>query len=703
MLKSLRLVFLLIFLSEAKAGKPSKIDSVALNKMDVYSMLNAADEVLFSDLNAALSINDKALAKGILAKDWVAVFYAQRERGIYFEIYNLPKSALEQYKLSLPYLDSLKEKKGEYLGVIWNDIAIANRKCGNYQECATFHEKTLHLGLKAKDLEMQENSYHGLGLLYETIGEWEKSLEYYQKSVNIAEASANKKGIVISFQNIANVLLKSENEKLALLKIEEAWMLSQPLDTNRQAHVLNDYGEILSQTGHFNEALTKFQQSLVWYERLNDQPMIGRALLNMANTYSKKGDQGLAIEFFHKSLELKNAIRPEDLVKLWYDLGLLYQKEGAFQKANEVFLKSHDLAQHLNFRADLQKSQVALAQLLAQTGEKVSAYDYLQKATVLGDSLASFEKERRIAEMDFRYKTTNAENKIAILEAKNTKITFGSAAFGALLFSVFMFFMYWQKRKNIEMLHEKNQKIEQTNKQLRESNEVLQQFAYATAHDLKEPLRTIGSFVGLLQKRFGKSFEPEAVEYFEFVKSGAFRMNALLTDLLEYSTVFMDLPSTDQTPILPAFDDVLNNIQESIRAKDAKITFAQNIDLQPLMIKKSHFIQLFQNILSNAVKFSSDIPEIEILISEVNQQEYVFEIKDNGIGIEPSYKDKIFMIFQRLNRQDFEGQGIGLALCKKIVEKYNGDIWVESKLGVGTSFFVRLPYKKENNVLAVAA
>jgi signal transduction histidine kinase len=701
---SLITLFFTLFLGELMAGNPTQTDTIALEKMDVYALLDKADLMLFSDLETAKFINEKAFQKGKKAKDWVAVLYTLRERGFYYEKYNLPKSALMQYSLALPFLDSLKENKSKFQCILWNDIAITQRKIGDYKACAAFHEKTLQLAIQTKNVEMQENSYHGLGLLCEAIGEWEKAAEYYQKSVNIAQNSGNKVGIVISYQNIAKVLLASGNEKLALLKIEDAWKLSQPLDSNRQAHVLNDYGEILSQTGRYNEALSKFQQSLVWYEQLSDKPMIGRAMINMANTYAQKGENPLAIDFFNKSLALKESIRSEDLVKLWFNLGQLYQKQNNLAKAQDAYFKSQDLAQHFNFRADLQKSFLGISQTLAMSNYKAEAYNYLQKASTLGDSLAGFEKERRIAEMDFRFKASQSEKKIAILEAEKAKITFGSTAFGALFLAAFLYFMFWQKDKHNKILQEKNQEILLSNKQLRESNEVLQQFAYATAHDLKEPLRTIGSFVGLLQRRFGKSFDPEAIEYFEFVKSGAFRMNALLTDLLEYSTVFMDTPNNaEQTAINNGFEDVFSNLHNSIRENEAQIDFPKNVNLQPLMIKKSHFIQLFQNLLCNAIKFSPINPSIQVSISETNSNEYIFEIRDNGIGIEPAYQDKVFQIFQRLNRKDFGGQGIGLAVCKKIVEKYNGSIWFESKLGVGTSFFVRLPYKVESNVLAVAA
>jgi signal transduction histidine kinase len=695
MKKSLIFCFLLFIVSNTQAGKPTKIDFAALEKIDIYSMLDVADRYIYTDLATALIINDLALKKAQKSKDWLAYFYVQRERGIYYEKYNQPKESLVQYRLILPILDSLYDKKSEFQCVLWTDMAIAYRKCGKYEDCQMYHEKVLVLAQKSKNHEMEEDSYHGLGMLYESIGEHEKALSYYQKSVKIAEKNANKSGIVISYQNIANVLLKSGNEKLALSQIERAWQLSLPLDSNRQAHVLNDYGEILSETGQYVEALSKFQTSLVWYEHLADQSMIGRAMLNMAKTYTKKGDDDLAIDFFQRSLALQTSIRSEDLVKMWYDLGQLYLKKKDTINAKNAFVKSHDLAQHFNFRADLQKVQLALAQVLAHNGQKAVAYDFLQKAQLLGDSLTNFEKERRIAEMDFRYKTAKAEEKITILEAKNGKITFGAAAFAALMLSGFMFFMFWQKHKNNEVLSRKNLEIELSNKQLRESNEVLQQFAYATAHDLKEPLRTIGSFVGLIQKRHGQSFSPEAAEYFEFVKSGALRMNLLLTDLLEYSTVFMDSASTEQTQILPAFGDVVSNLQESIRSNDAVILLPDTKILKPLTIKKSHFIQLFQNLLGNAVKFSPINPSIQILISESNNQDYIFEVKDNGIGIEAGYQEKVFQIFQRLNRQQFAGQGIGLALCKKIVEKYNGDIWFESKIGEGTSFFVRLPYRKE--------
>ena len=263
-------------------------------------------------------------------------------------------------------------------------------------------------------------------------------------------------------------------------------------------------------------------------------------------------------------------------------------------------------------------------------------------------------------------------------------------------------FLFGQKTRHHRLLKNKNQEIKRSNQQLREANAVLQQFAYATAHDLKEPLRTIGSFVGLLQRKHSNSFPPEAIEYFEYVKTGANRMNILLSDLLEYSTVFMDSAGKGNTPIFHGFQEVLSNLGEAIRKSGAVLEMPVEIPLPLVAMQKSHFVQLFQNLVSNAIKFSPENPRVQISIDRKEEGFFTFSIQDNGIGIDRNYGEKIFQIFQRLDKMRFEGAGIGLAICKNIVEKYGGSIWFDSELGRGTTFFVRLPVGVEVGVLEMA-
>jgi len=220
--------------------------------------------------------------------------------------------------------------------------------------------------------------------------------------------------------------------------------------------------------------------------------------------------------------------------------------------------------------------------------------------------------------------------------------------------------------------------------ELLRSNKELEQFAYVASHDLQEPLRTISSYVQLLQSRYQDKLDQDANEFIHFAVDASERMRNLINDLLTYSRV------TTQPKILSDVDcnQIVKHIVDSFASRENNKTKFIISDLPVIKADQLQMAQLFQNLISNAVKFNKDkTPQVLISARQQNHH-YLFSVKDNGIGISPDYKEKIFVIFQRLhNRIKYPGTGIGLAICKKIVELYGGKIWVESKEGEGSTFY----------------
>jgi PAS domain S-box-containing protein len=221
------------------------------------------------------------------------------------------------------------------------------------------------------------------------------------------------------------------------------------------------------------------------------------------------------------------------------------------------------------------------------------------------------------------------------------------------------------------------------NEELLRSNKELEQFAYVASHDLQEPLRMVSSFTQLLSMRYKDQLDQEAQEFIKFAVDGALRMQNLINDLLEYSRVQTrgkDLSVTDMHDIL---GQTVNNLSIKIQEKNALVT---NDELPTVLADGGQMVQLFQNLIGNALKFCKTTPMVHISAKE-EKDDYLFSVKDNGIGIEPQYFDRIFQIFQRLHPKDeYGGTGIGLAICRRIVERHGGKIWVESQPGEGTEF-----------------
>lgn len=241
------------------------------------------------------------------------------------------------------------------------------------------------------------------------------------------------------------------------------------------------------------------------------------------------------------------------------------------------------------------------------------------------------------------------------------------------------------RRKYEESLKKLNEELAHSNRELEISNKELEQFAYVASHDLQEPLRMISSFLGLIEKKYKNQLDEKGIEYIHYAVDGAKRMREIILDLLEFSRVGNYSESKKPVDTNALLREVLQLNKKSIQEKDAEIIIDQ---LPDIFGHSNSIIQLFQNLISNGLKYQPKGNKPEIRISGIEHAtEWVFSVQDNGIGIDPEFRDKIFVIFQRLHQKDqFSGSGIGLAICKKIVEFHGGKIWVESSLGAGSKF-----------------
>jgi len=233
------------------------------------------------------------------------------------------------------------------------------------------------------------------------------------------------------------------------------------------------------------------------------------------------------------------------------------------------------------------------------------------------------------------------------------------------------------------------EKLAETVDKLEESNERLEQFAYVASHDLQEPLRMVSSYLQLLENQYADELDSDAQEYIDFAVDGAERMREMIDDLLAYSRVDTKANPMKPTDSQNVVDRALRNLQVQIEESDAQI------EVEPLptvIADESQLEQVFQNLVSNAIKYRDEEPPEIKICAERDGQEWIFQVSDNGIGMDPAHTDRIFDVFDRLNtHDDRSGTGIGLALCRKIVERHDGDIWAEAESGEGSTFSFTLP------------
>jgi len=264
---------------------------------------------------------------------------------------------------------------------------------------------------------------------------------------------------------------------------------------------------------------------------------------------------------------------------------------------------------------------------------------------------------------------------------------------GELLGVVLIFRDITERRRAERLLEEKGKELSRSNQALVRSNTDLEQFAYAVSHDLQEPLRTIASFTQLFEREAGT---PRAKESAEYVLGGIRRLTEMIRDLLEYSRVKYDADEGRQ-PV--RMQDVAEEVRLNLQGQIADSNAVVRAEALPTVTAdRTAMVQLLQNLVGNALKYAgSSRPEVEICAEHGDGDRWVFHVRDNGIGIDMQYADQIFGVFKRLHgRDEYTGTGIGLAICKRIVELHGGTIWVESSPGAGSTFSFTMPGSSRN-------
>jgi light-regulated signal transduction histidine kinase (bacteriophytochrome) len=283
--------------------------------------------------------------------------------------------------------------------------------------------------------------------------------------------------------------------------------------------------------------------------------------------------------------------------------------------------------------------------------------------------------------------------RVSVSDSQPTIILVGGIFIDCLL--LFLFVLISRANRNaLAYADQMNQELQVEKSLLENSNQELEHFAYVASHDLQEPLRMVSSFLQLLQRRYSAQLDEKANRYIAQAVDGSVRMKGLILDLLNYSRVgaSQEMQLIDCNAVL---QQVLKTLDGHIEEANVLVTYDK---LPTAMADEGQLGQVFQNLIGNAIKFQRDVRlQIHIGVEE-DASEWVFRVVDNGIGIDEAYVERIFVIFQRLHtREEYPGTGIGLAICKKIVERHGGRIWLTSEVGEGTTFYFSLPKEHANH------
>jgi signal transduction histidine kinase len=388
-------------------------------------------------------------------------------------------------------------------------------------------------------------------------------------------------------------------------------------------------------------------------ETLNDVPPYCIAMGNSGIVYADLGEKEKAIACSENAIaRVKNQTNKHFELSIYQMAGRVYQVVKYFEKADYWFTVADRLYNEMGKAVDNFELYKYWAETLNEMNRPQEAYEKLTRFIKQKEDLHVLNKQAELNDASLR-------------------------------------FHYEEGKKEQDLLKKKNSEIEQYAHRLEMSNFELKQFAHVASHDMKEPLRMITNYSQLLEKSLNGHLKIDQKDYIYYINDGAKRMMNVIEDLLQLSKI-----NSSQKKEIVNMNEILDGVKLALKPDiDEKNALIKSTPLPSLFADKVHLTQLLQNLISNAIKYNqSSNPEIEICYRMSPQHSHYFEIADNGIGIAPQYRDKVFIIFQRLhNRNEFDGTGIGLAICKKIIDSLNGKIWIEDSPLGGTKFCFTIP------------
>lgn len=591
------------------------------------------------------------------------------------------------------------------LAVALKNMGIGQYKAGSRPDTtSSYYKKAINVAKEVGDHYTQAASLNNLGLLANTQGNYKNGAQYLQEALAVFDEHVrDKKRIGLRCLILANL----GNSYFELGDFERSFEFqTQSIDLARENQIrfipsqyLDDLARSAASMGNYQLAETYYKESLVLQADMGDYQSSIHTYIHFMEMKMAQGAYEEAEELGKESVNI--AIDREFPILVAGGLNKLSEVariRGEVDKAIVLADSALRVSQAIfNIRHE-RTASYHLAQALAQKKDYANAFSKMLLYHRLNDSIVREEAKTITEEVQAQYQNRLFEQKVQILEAKQVaqrnsiQLLIGLIIMTIILLAVIT--SYLLRRNQVsQIIRNKNAVLEK----YIAYNLQLENFAYIASHDLKSPLRNVVSFSQLLARRIKDKVTEEERDYLNFIIAGTKEMSSLIDDLLNYSLVQREQLNVTDIQVKQLIERVVMRNQPLIKEAGAQIdTHVKEVTLKGDAIKLN---QLLQNLFTNALKFqqAGKVPKVTINFEEGDDY-YRFEIRDNGIGIDPQYFEKIFMVFKRLHtKKDYEGTGIGLAICKKIIEQHGGHIWVESSLGDGASFFFTLPKQIESS------
>lgn len=683
---------------------PQQKISICNNLADLYSDISHEKQVEFSaralilaeelgdELQITHSLNILSTAYHRMDNYEKAIEYATRIYSIHNANNNEIETARALSQIGMYYYDWSKYieaknyferaldifKKYQYFeGVAYTlrDLAKILGSWGEYDEALSYHQESLKFWEEIGDENGIANSYNNIGIIYQELGNYDRAFDYFQKSL---------------------VIFKKLNSTSDIVSLT--------------LHI----GDIYLQRKLYDKALEYYSDADLIGKQINNKKLKSITLSNIGEAYNLKGDYLKALDYQKKALVLKEEIGDKRRLSITYtELGIIYKNVEDFDQALQYLNKGLEVAADINFKFQMIKCYLNLSDVYLNKGNYKKALEYHKLYIEGKDKLYSEESKRTIAELQTKYQIEKKDkenerlrhseqlNKVQI---RNQQLIIGFVLFsllGSFIIIVIFNKRYQQNQKLNVQLSLKNKEIEQQqineeklNKKLKEANETKDKFFSIVAHDLKSPFNSLLVLTSLLIDDYDTFTEDERKQFIKQIKASSENTFTLLQNLLDWASTQMG-----KTIVVPENIDLSKILQETIAlltptAKNKKIRIVSDVPENTVAWADKNMVStVILNLVSNAIKFTPLQGQVEIHSNLSNHHLEVI-VADTGVGISQKNIDKLFRLDQKIQTVGTAketGTGLGLILCKEFIEKNNGKIWVNSKLGEGSQFYFTLP------------
>jgi len=683
-------------------------ETAANDSIRFYTLSSLASAFVRSNPDSAIILAEAALAGAQIAQLSSVEAAAYVSLGEAYDVSGKLEPALENFAKGITIYQRLKSDEG--LSRAYNSRGLAHSFAGQADAAIPDFEAAQRLAEGDQNLVQLAKIYHNLGMAYNQKNQVYPALKSYLRARNLKDSLVNSgfEGISARDQISTYTMLGSFYQQLGQLdKARESIQVSLNLTTSdqplRQLVTLYNLGNVEEQDSNYVKAQELYQQALdiaIANNFLPNQTFIYDALGNTSREL--KSMERAATYYQQALLLLKKFNNPEVYASVLNDQGIMLVRQGNFSQGRANGEEALRVATEGNFRQKILEAHDLLARAAEGMGDQLAAAFHLRKYADLKAIVDAESRQQELiglqAVMDVELATARHEKELRDQQLAISKQWIARLIFALVAIALLTVLLAFARRKlaitnqqleiSNDNLADNNIQLASTNQQLSLANNKLQQFAFATGHDLKESLRNITSFTQLASIEMAEDLGT-AQSHLKEAAAGGVRMRKMLDDLLHYSNIGGNDTVTASFPLLEVVSSVKQQLKEEIVLAQGDVHLTTPATLKASRVEIE---QLFYNLIHNALRYRSPETPARINIQlEQRSDEVVFKVKDNGLGIAAEQRENIFKPFHRLHNRSKSGSGLGLSICQKVVEIYGGKIWYEPVAEGGSLFCFTLP------------